>query len=400
MKIKKYVAPDIREVLRQIRAEQGPDAVILSTAGVGGQVEVTIAIDHDSTEINAARPDMPIQAGHSGRSFTEVLALQAATRPEASSPVTAAESDRAVDAELRTMRRMLETQLAALAWNDLARRAPLACEVMRELTEFGFQRDLVATIADALPSSIDLSRARGLALARLADSLIVTGERWMQLGGRIAFVGPAGVGKTSTVAKIAARWVMRYGAGSLALISADSLRFGAQEQLGQLARLLGCSMHAIEDFSELPAVIERLREHRLILIDSPGFGAQDVRLGEWARSLAALPEAVEVALTLSASTQSGASAEAMRAYSCMTPSCAVLTKLDECTSLGGVLSCLIAAALPLAYCSNGQSIAEDLRPARAVDLIDRAVQLAENHGSVADDELLTRRFGKVTHAAA
>ena len=89
----------------------------------------------------------------------------------------------AVNGELKTLRRMLETQLAALAWNDLTRRAPLATELLRELTEIGFAADVAAQVADQLPPALDFTGARRLAIARLADRVAVTGDRWCEHGG-------------------------------------------------------------------------------------------------------------------------------------------------------------------------------------------------------------------------
>ena len=288
---------------------------------------------------------------------------------------------------------MLETQLAALAWNDLTRRAPLATELLRELTEIGFSADVSAQIADQLPTELDFTGARRLAIARLADRVAVTGDRWCEHGGVVALVGASGVGKTTAIARLAARWVMRHGPQDLALVCADGQRFGAPEQTARLGRLLGAASFRIGELAELPALLERLAGHRLVLIDTAGAGPRGAGIEDLLRGLQAVRARLEVALVLAASAQAGTLAETTTRFQVLRPDACVLTRLDESASLGGALSVLMRAALPIAYVSEGPGIPDDLRPARALDLVCTAVQLAERNGAVADEDLLARRFG-------
>jgi len=298
--------------------------------------------------------------------------------------------------ELKILRRMLENQLAHLAWNDLARRAPVHTEILRELTEIGITPDLAEHLVRQLPEDQDLTFARRFAIAGLAQYLKVTGDRWLDDGGRVAFVGATGVGKTTTLAKIAVRWVLRHGARDIALIAADPVRIGAQDHLRSLAQLLGVPVYTPENFDQLPALLSRLNE-RLILIDTPGSSVRDVQLTRRLAVLANSASKLETALVLAASTQAGAIEEAVRRFAPANPSCCVLTKLDEAASLGGVLSALIRARLPVSYMSEGQRVPEDLRPARALELVSAAVRLAKARGAAADEDLLRRRFGKNAH---
>ncbi len=126
--------------------------------------------------------------------------------------------------ELKTLRRMLETQLAQLAWKDLTRRAPLHIEMLRELTEIGIEQGLAAEIVSGLPMKCEANAARRHLGATLSQRLAVTGDQWLEHGARIALVGPTGVGKTTALAKLAVRWVLRHGSRDLALIAGDSVR--------------------------------------------------------------------------------------------------------------------------------------------------------------------------------
>jgi flagellar biosynthesis protein FlhF len=288
---------------------------------------------------------------------------------------------------------MLETQLAALAWNDLTRRAPLATELLRELTEIGFAADVAAQVADRLPPALDFSGARRLAIARLADRVSVTGDRWCEHGGTVALVGASGVGKSTAIARLAARWVMRHGPSDLALVCADGQRFGAHEHMARLGRLLGAPTYQVEDPAELPALLERLAKCRVVLIDTHGIGPRESGVESLALALQPIRAKLEIALTLAASAQAGALAETVARFAPLRPEACILTRLDESASLGGALSVLMRASLPLAYVSEGPGIPDDLRPARARDLVCMAVQLAERHGATADEDLLARRFG-------
>src|SRR3569833_395767 len=314
---------------------------------------------------------------------------------KANAPAAPAAAE-AMSDELKTLRRMLENQLAHLAWNDLTRRAPVHTEIQRELTEIGISHDLAEHLVRQLPEDQDLTFARRFTIAGLSQYLKVTGDRWLDDGGRDAFVGATGVGKTTTLAKIAVRWVLRHGARDIALVAADPVRIGAHDQLRSLAQLLGVPVYTPESFDQLPALLSQLSE-RLILIDTPGSSARDTQLTGRLAVLSNSASKLETALVLAASTQAGAIEETVRRFAPANPSCCVLTKLDEAASLGGVLSALLRARMPVSYMSEGQRVPEDLRPARALELVSAAVRLAKARGAAADEDLLRRRFGKNAH---
>ena len=306
----------------------------------------------------------------------------------------------AMSSELKCLRRMLEVQLAQLAWKDLARRAPLHTEILRELTEIGVEQGLAAEIVSALPQNCEANQARRHMGATLAQRLAVTGDLWLEQGGRIALVGPTGVGKTTTLAKLAVRWVLRHGSRDLALVAGDSVRIGAQDQVRALGQLLGVPVFALDSLQELPGALARLSRFRMVLVDTPGAGQRDTSLPQRLLELARVGSELQTTLVLAASTQAGVTEEVVRRFAPARPTSCVLTKVDEAVSLGGTLSVLVRARLPVAYVSEGQRVPEDLRPARSEELIAAAVQLAQTNGAAADEELLKRRFGDVAHALA
>lgn len=399
----------MRQALRQVREVQGPDAVILSSQRIEGGVEVVAAVDFDA-EAAEPLPRAARDLSHKGRTGVHAPLPQAeehgvkescadGQRYEMSASLPDAD-EHGMTGELRTLRQMLETQLATLAWNDLSRRSPLQVELLKRLTVLGLAHDLAGELVAQLPSKLELAEAHRLSLALLARRIEVVEERWIEQGGMIALVGPTGVGKTTLMAKLAARWVMRHGPRSLALISADSVRIGAQEQVHTLGRLLGVPAYAIDGAHELPELLDHLTDRRLILIDTAGLSQRDARLAGELETLAAAHPRLEVSLVLSAAAQAGAIEETVERFAAARASNCVLTKLDEATSLGGAISMLIRSRLPLAYLSEGQRVPEDLSAARAHQLIARAVELSRSAGATADEDLLQRRFGSVAHALA
>lgn len=418
MKIKHYHAPDMRQALRQVREAQGPDAVILSSRRVSGGVEVVAAVDYDVEEAAGYERASPSSLAGEGRgegpSPSPALRASSAARGDVKNDDYAAlarrlsggdhidfsESHADVNEELRMLRRMLETQLATLAWNDLSRRAPIQTELLKQLTVLGLGADLAGELVSQLPPRLEYAEAHRLALALMARRIETTSERWMETGGVVALVGTTGVGKTTMIAKLAARWVLRHGARDLALISTDSVRIGAQEQIHTLGRLLGAPAYGVDDFSELPKLLDRLGERRLVLIDTAGLSQRDPRICADLAMLAACSDRIETALVLSAAAQAGALEEAVENFAAARPQTCLVTKLDEATSLGGTISTLIRSNLPLMYVSDGQRVPEDFSPARAHQLIARAVELSRKAGANADEDLLRRRFGAVAHAIA
>ncbi|HEY8538105.1 MAG TPA: flagellar biosynthesis protein FlhF [Steroidobacteraceae bacterium] len=422
MKIKHYRAPDMRTALKQVREAQGPDAVILSSRRIDGGVEVVAAIDYEEAEKgsglgawgseptssdtasrNAFDPD--VSDGAQEDSFSSSGGARYGSqaprpKPRAFEDLVLDDSPSDINEELRMLRRMLETQLATLAWNDLTRRAPIQTELLKSLSTLGLGHDLCTELVAQLPSKLEFAEAQRLALAMVARRINVMDERWLDRGGVVALVGPTGVGKTTLLAKLAARWVLRHGARQLALITTDCVRIGAQEQIHTLGRLLGAPAYAVESAAELADLIDRLDDRRLVLIDTAGMGQRDSSLAKELATLVAASERMETCLVMSAAAQAGAIEETFALFAAAKPTSCVFTKLDEATSLGGAISTLVRTNLPLAYISDGQRVPEDLSQARAHQLVARAVELSRKSGATADEDLLRRRFGAVAHALA
>jgi len=413
MRIQRYIAKDMRTALGQVREAMGPEAVILSSGTVGDQVEVVAAVDVEVAREHAAPRGAPqvipvenpanAPARRASSQFSEAL-IPRQQRADAAAPAlaAAAASDEApaqneLAAEVKDMRRMLEAQLSTLAWNDMSRRSPLQAAMLKELAQLGISQDLSNSLARKIPANLTFSAARRFALATIARTVQVTGDRWLETGGRIAFAGPAGAGKTTLIAKLAARWVLRHGPRRVALVSADAVRIGAHEQMHMLGRLLGVTAHTVYDVAELPELLDSLSGQQLVLIDTAGASPRDPDLARRLRLMNQQQSKIETSLVIPASIQAGAIEEAIKLFEVAQPKSCVITKVDEAVSLGGVLSALVRHKLPAAYISDGQRVPEDLQPARSHGLVSRAVEIASRNGATADDEVMQRRITGGAH---
>jgi len=416
MKIKRFVAPDMRQAMREVREEQGPEAVILSTRRLDEGIEVVAAIDYDESLVReAARHGAPLAAAlveaeaASKPRVAETAPAALLSRPPVAvavppplSPANdmpamrplveqAAQETAQMRSELGSLREMLEMQLSSLAWNDMERRQPLRARVLREMTRLGIEADVARALVAELPDQISAEQARYLPLGMLSRSLTVSGRDLCgDDSGVIALVGPTGVGKTTTIAKLAARAVMRHGADRVALVSTDHYRIGAAAQLEHYGRLLGARVYPAYDAASLRKVLEMLRGSHTVLIDTAGVAGSDPRLTQQLEILADA-SGLRACLVLAANAQSQALDEAVRAYLPLKPHACILTKLDEAPALGGALSVLIRHRLPLDYTTDGQRVPEDIATADARVLVCRAAQSLKSQ--IPDDGLMAERFG-------
>jgi len=355
MSVRVFVAANAREGLARVRKELGDDAVVLSTRPHPQGVELLASAYGD-------------------------LAVPAVSE----APDTASSSR--ILAELSRLRGLLQNQLAGFAWGTARRRDPVRVALMQTLFAAGFGSSLARTLAARLPRGLDAEAAQRWLRQVLIRNLPVQGRGadLLARGGRYALVGSTGSGKTTTLAKLAARGVEAHGAAQVALVAADAYRIGAAAQLTVYADLLGVSLHVAEDQARLARLLPELAANKLVLIDTAGFAPSDPRTRE-AQALDAL--GVRRLAVIAANQQGAAIEQAMLRFGEGATAC-ILTKLDEAPQPGAALDSVIRHRLPLAYIAGGQRVPEDLHTPNAAYLIDRALkggQLATPYALEAED---------------
>lgn len=280
--------------------------------------------------------------------------------------------------EVRILRALVEGQLAGLAWGEATRGDPNRGEVMKRLLAAGFSPALTKQLLEKMPTGQSLEKVMKWVRAALAHNLRVADptEDIVDRGGVFALVGPTGVGKTTTVAKLAARAVLKHGAARVAMVTTDSYRIGAQDQLRIYGRILGTPVFAVRDENELELTLLDLAGKHVVLIDTIGMSQRDRRVAEQIAMLNGDgKEGVRRLLLLGAPSQGITLEEVVRAYSGPGLAGCVLTKIDEALTYGPVLDTVIRHQLRIHYVTNGQRVPEDLHRANALYLIDRAFRL-------------------------
>ncbi|ODN42087.1 flagellar biosynthesis protein FlhF [Piscirickettsia litoralis] len=296
--------------------------------------------------------------------------------------------------ELTSLRGLLEHQLSGLAWADMERRSPTQVMLLRRLSEMGLEANICRKVVKRVNADGNIEHLWRQALQVLSRLLKVCGEDVLLDGGITALVGPTGVGKTTTIAKLAARYALHHGASEVALITTDTYRIAAHEQLKTYGRILGVPVRMVGDAAALRSALHEFRERSLILIDTAGMSQHDERLSDQLNILYEGGPHVKRYLTLSTTSQVWGLEEAVKAFEPKELDGCLLTKLDESTSIGGAISTAIQYDLPVAYITDGQRVPEDLKVARAHNLINRALTLMQKRYREVTDDALAMVFAR------
>jgi flagellar biosynthesis protein FlhF len=419
MNVRKFIAATARDALRKVKETLGPDAIILSNRGIPGGVEIMAVAARDmemivptaEREPGPRRKELP-QVLRSSRSASASAASRQAPASAASAtsapqrarlgqppprpspplsvrarpqvdlpraappnalPVKAEVVPAAVIDEIRSLRKIVEQHLAGFAWGESARAEPVKTEILRQLLDAGFSPQFARDLLADLPRDLDAAQALAWVKGGADRGLLTTDSESdiVDRGGVYALVGPTGVGKTTTTAKLAARCVLRHGARKLALVTTDGYRIGAHEQLRIYGRILGVSVHLARDAADLRATLQDLQHTHMVLIDTMGMSQRDRLVSEQVAMFA--DNDVKSLLLLSATSRGDTLDDVIKAYNGLQnlAGC-ILTKVDEAASLASSLDVIIRHRLRLYYVSNGQRVPEDLHLPNRPYLVHRA----------------------------
>lgn len=407
MNIRKFIAPTARQALEEIRVELGAEAMILSNRKTESGVEIIALangeIEHltdravtRKTDWTDAKPVVWVQPEVENKPVAQARTApqakpvaQAKPAPQAkpvaqAKPAVPEKTVQAVDAapatlvqenilsEIKSMSSMLQQQLAAMHWNDVQQRDPQRASLLRRMLNSGFSTLLARQMLDKMPAGNLQGEAwikqvfkRNIQVASEADDIVAK-------GGVYALIGPTGVGKTTTTAKLAARAVVRYGADKVALLTTDSYRIAAYEQLKIYGKILGVAVHAVKDTDDLRLTLSALRHKHLVLIDTVGMGQRDERVGEQNEMFEATD--VQCLLMLNATSGGDTLEDVVRMYRSKKVIGCIATKLDEAVNLGTVLDVAVRHRLVMHYMANGQRVPEDLHTVNLDYLLHRALK--------------------------
>lgn len=303
--------------------------------------------------------------------------------------------------EMRNMRQLMQCQLTSLDWNKYKQRHPVHSVLLNLLSELGIGSDICERIMNQMDlSSEDPQLMWRYAIGLLSKLLPSNQNKLLDEGGVFALVGSTGVGKTTTIAKIAARFAHSHGKRSVALISTDNFRIGAQEQLQQYAKLLQIPLLTANSSEELSDCLGMLTDKKLVLIDTAGVSQNDMRLSEQFHTLHQGSPEIQPLLVLSANTQLAALNQTIKNFEKVRLAGSIVTKLDEAASLGGVITTSIRHQLPINFCGLGQQVPEDLEVMKSHRLISKAVALMQQYKETPNSETMAMRFNKIVSFSA
>lgn len=427
MKIKRFFAPDIRQAMRMVREEQGPDAVILSNRNVDGGVEIVAAQDFDEKFVDSQLTPHPQQDNSNTEKNRTVLqpkakakiiqnpndrvdvqsapknrllenkasqsaAISKAIHPhnrvvrspeQVSSEIAtikyrdAQEKDldyKGLHKEIMKMRQLLDVHLSETAWAQSVQKEPTRIDLLRHFSNYGLSKKLCMELANQFGTDDDFELAKRKGMENLVARIPLFGNHLIDSGGVIALVGPTGVGKTTTIAKLAARFRMKHGPNQVALISTDHYRIGASEQLNIYGRILGIPVRTASSPEDLQNLLNGFTDRRLVLIDSAGMGQHDERLARQRSLICDLETPVNTFLVMSAASQFSVMREVVKAFHEFQPIACILTKLDEAAYLGMIISIIVENSLALAFVTDGQRVPEDIHTANPDLLVEKCFQ--------------------------
>lgn len=279
--------------------------------------------------------------------------------------------------EMRNMRSVIESQLTAISWGNIQQRDPIKSKMLSTLLSAGFSAALSRQLTEKMPENLSEDKAMAWVKAILSINLntIENETEVLDQGGIFALIGPTGVGKTTTTAKLAARYVMKHGTENLGIITTDAYRIGGHEQLRIYGKILGVMVHAVKDEADLKIALNELKNKHTVLIDTVGVSQRDRMVAEQIAMLSSTNMPVKKLLCLNATSTGETLTDVIKAYKRKGLEGCIITKLDEAATIGNALDVVIREKIKLYYVANGQRVPEDIHLANKAYLIQHALKL-------------------------
>jgi len=402
MKIKKYFASDMRQALEMARDEHGPDVVILSNRKVLGGVELIAAEDYDEEVYNktahsrqtSKQPEPQLQKNDVPELVKSFKGDELAVNDSVTDIWTRESTIDQMRDEIKSLRTMLEQQMSGLAWGAIGRQHPLWANLIRQLINLDLTPKLARQLVEEIPENYQFDQAWRTVLALLTYKVPQYHDKILTAGKTVLFLGPSGSGKTTTIAKMATRYALEYGAQNVMLATTDIYRVGAREQLRSYARILGVPIRTINNKEDYEGLYDNVNSEKLILIDTAGLSINDKKHKEQFDLVKSTGHITTNCLILPATEHYNGLSRLIDSYSSLTTDFCIPTKLDEATSLGGLLSVAIEKSLPIASICDGQKVPEDMHKMKPYELVTRVVSRANKNNINFDEEHLEQSIGQ------
>ena len=423
MKIRRFYGKDMREALKQVKDELGGDAVIMSNKKHADGIEIIAAYDKEpdaqllpskvvpnkSANLPKKTPTLSEIIGDSGPdSLKALLEKQSKSASESqykdvkqateqqpqiysgnSVSSNFQQDNQQQDAlqemrqELSSLRQILQFQVSGLIEQEKNRKHTLHGYLLRRLQQMGISDVLAEEVVSYAPEGADERQSWLFLLKLLANRLQTKHDDILSQPGVIALMGPTGTGKTTTIAKLAAQAAHKFGVDQVAIITLDNYRIGAYEQIATYGKIIGCSVKQAQNSNELSDLLYQFRNKRLVMVDTAGFSQKDARL---IKQLDTMKQNtctnIRNYLVMQANCQYRVMQQTVNEYQKISLQGCILTKLDECYSLGEVISVTIENKLQICYLADGQRVPEDLQPASTKFLITSAAKLYKKFGLI------------------
>ena len=378
MNMKTFHEKNMQEALQKIRDELGDEAVIISTKQGKRGVQVVAATDYDiavnSNNNYMLQEEITNIHGSNSENFHKdnIKSLNVDTEV----------GDTIIQNEINQLRNLIESQTEIISWNKIISENTIARKILQRLSISGFGFNYSKNLLKHVGDIKDEQDAWEEIESKISNSIAIVENNLIETGGVAALVGPTGVGKTTTIAKIAAQYALKHESNHIALISTDHYRIGAHDQISTYASILNVPVIAATNESELQQALHVVRNKKLILIDTPGLSQRDDRVNEIMMTLSEQPKNIEKYLVMSAASQLCVQKEIINQFNSGALNGAIISKSDEASQIGGILTSLIEQGIPIAYETTGQRVPEDIIRPDQTDLLNKAVHLGEQFGSI------------------
>ena len=388
MAVKKFYASDMRSAMKTIRAQLGEEAVILSTRKLVDGVEVSASADAGGMSGGAFSGDCDLVKDSSLNKRSQSNGQASMETPWYLNSISGFEEEHsALHNELGGIASLLQNWMDQQGWENYSIKSPVNAKLWERLRIIGLDSEQISPLLASLTPNQDIRTAWQHCLINFSAALPILGKDLIEDGGVFAFLGSAGVGKTTTIGKLATRYVLDHGADSIALITTDRFRIAAHEQLRTYGKILGISVQAVDESNTLESLLDALRHKKLVLIDTAGISVNHKSFEIQRKQLADLRDRLNPVLLLSTTSQAQVQAAELKAFSSLQPVASILTKTDEAVRLGESFGLLMSQKCPVAYTTHGQSIPDDIAIGESNNLISRAVAVSRQR-SITKDQVV------------